>query len=111
MPTIALKDKSHELVGFLLVSGEEPLSPTAGRDCIFMVPPLPGSSPAQEFLVERKHQEFSLAITDDAAGLRLSASLGPGEVFVAHLPGGGMGSWTVTHQNGRIEGQCELAKR
>lgn len=109
MPTIALKDKSQGLAGFLLVSGDAPLGPTTGRDCIFMVAPLPSTSPARDFLDERKHQEFSLAITDGAAGLRLSASLGSGEVFVAHLPRSGMGSWRITCENAVVEGQCELA--
>jgi hypothetical protein len=110
MAAIALKDESQNLAGFLLVSGDEPLGVTTGRDCIFMIPPSPFSSPAKDILSELKNQEFAVTMSTEGAGLRLSGSSAEGELFEAYLPTSGVGTWSLQYQKGVVKGQCELAK-
>lgn len=110
MPSIALKDESQRLTGFLLVSGDEALAPVAKRACSFMAAPIPFVSPAKNVLVGRK-QEFAVSIAPHEGGLLLVGECAPGELFEAHLPAEGMGAWTFTSGNTVVKGVCELAKR
>lgn len=110
MPSIALKDESQKLAGFLLVSGDEALVPTAKRGCSFMLAPFPFLSPAKNVLAGRK-LEFAVAIRENEGGLLLSGQYAPGEVFEALLPPSGLGAWSLSTENGAVKGVCELVKR
>jgi hypothetical protein len=110
MPSIALKDESQKLTGFLLVSGDEALAPAAERACSFMVAPIPFVSPAKNVLVGRK-QEFAVSIAEHEGGLLLVGECAPGELFEAYLPAEGLGAWTFTTGDVTVKGMCELAKR
>ena len=110
MPSIALKDESQRLTGFLLLSGDDALTPVAKRACSFMAAPIPFISPAKNVLVGRK-QEFAVSIAKHEGGLMLVGECAPGELFEALLPAEGLGAWSFTSGNAVVKGVCELVKR
>jgi hypothetical protein len=111
MPTIALVDEAQKLAGFLLLAGDAPLAVASSRGCLFMVPPLPFSSPAKEVLAQRKNSEFAVAISAEGSGFRLKGPFQIVELVDVHLPESGPGSWSIASGGGVLaSGTCELAK-
>lgn len=111
MSTIALFDESPVPVGFLLFAGDDPVKPTAARDCVFMVLPLSSASRSTVFLSERKHQEFSVVVSSSAAGLHIRGECRPGEVLQILIAEDGQGHWTVAAPPlPKMSGRCEWAK-
>ncbi len=99
------------LAGFLLISGDEPLAATPSRDCLFMAPPLPFSSPAKDLLATLKQREFSVTITTDGTAFQLKGACGPNEMLELSVVATGAGDWKINrNEKAIISGQCELAK-
>ena len=111
MATIALVDEAQELAGFLLLAGDDPLGAASSRDCLFMVPPLPFSSPAKDALSKRAHAEFAVAISLEGAAFRLTGFCQVAELLDVYLPRSGDGTWSIASRESLIaSGSCQLAK-
>jgi hypothetical protein len=110
MRPVALFDESPLPAGFLLLSNAEPVESTVAWDCILMVFPRGSTSPATEFLAERKHQEFSVSVTIDRDTTRIEGRCRPEETLVIDLPSHGRGRWSITGPGGvSLAGECEWA--
>lgn len=110
MSTIAFFEELPVPVGLLLFSGSEPVEPTPARDCIFMVLPIASPSQSGAFFSERKHQEFSVAVTSVPNGLHISGECGPDEVLQIQIEKVGQGRWAiVTPSLAELSGRCAWA--
>lgn len=115
MPAIAINNESDELLGFLLISGDEPLrSDVLERECILMS--LPGKSelldsPASIVFMSQRNIEFTLQIQQSGNDVRLFVELGVGWSLHISLGVNNSGEWKLSNSSGEtISGSCCLAR-
>lgn len=97
MPTIVLNTSNDELLGFLLIAGDESISSGAKvRECVFTGVPRDSSLwdlPASQFLQTNKNQEFVLTLDFDQDVPALSVSLNDVLKFHATIAETKDGTW------------------
>lgn len=113
MPTIVLNTGNDELLGFLMIAGNDPVSSGAKkRDCIFTgVPKDPSllDLPASNFLQMNKNQEFGVALEFDQSVIGLSISINNMLSFQATIAETDDGSWYFIDGETPTEiGRCKL---
>jgi hypothetical protein len=109
MSAIVLFEGTPPPIAFLLFGGDEPVAPGSTRDCVFMVLPLPSSSPAAQIVGERKHEEFAVTIASAAGELHISGECRPGEMLDIRFSDERRGSWALTIGSQQYSGACEWA--
>jgi len=114
VPTIQLKTDEGAHLGYLLISGTEPLddSNVVQRDCILTGPP-----PKQGETVEHplskamnKHPggEQSAKVVVSDGGIELSTDIATAGHLVISVPDKHQGSWTFSGAGGDAKGPCSL---
>lgn len=112
MATVALLNAEAQLLGFLLLAGDD-LSTVdeMEHDCILTGVPVDSSLLNQELCaVIQKHKniEFRCRSWPDAGDLHLKFQVESGSVIVLKLPPAGRGTWRVEHgATNSISGLCE----
>jgi len=110
MSTVVLLDDSRLPIGFLLLAKGGPVESAVASDCIFMVLPTGSPSLASQFLSERKHQEFSVAVAAALGVTRIEGQCRHNETLLIELPQQGLGRWSIATADGiSLAGQCEWA--
>src|SRR5262245_15350795 len=111
MSTIALFEEAPVPVGFLLLAGSGPIESIAARDCLFMTLPIASASSGAAFLAERKHEEFSVALSVNGDRTDISGECRPGERLKIAIPDSGRGTWSISLTSGQsLAGSCEWAR-
>lgn len=111
MPTIQLKTHSGDHLGYLLISGTEPLdSDVTERDCLLTGPPKDQAPPHPISDAMQQHQqiEHRLQVTASGSGLELSADIAGSGRLVISLPDKHAGTWTFSGAAGETRGPCSL---
>ncbi len=115
MPTIALQDRNNELLGFLLVAGDDTVFESGGkRDCVISgVPknPTPFDTPECAFLQDRKNTEWSVNVAKTESGTQLQIAM-PGWLFLITLSSEGAGEWFAVREGAdRLSGNCQRVEK
>ena len=113
MPTIVLKTSNDELLGFMLIAGDDPIiSGPNERHCVFTGVPRDPSLfelPASELLQANKNQEFVLTLEFAESVTELSVSLSDVLSFCATVAETKDGSWYFVDGDTPTEvGRCKL---
>ena len=113
MPAIALLNDEKEMLGFMLVSPDEPFTPNSVYDCILMGFPKKAEladSPLCDVIQKHKNTEFTLQVSGEPQ--TFSVDLADGWVLQLSIGSEGVGTWCARHSDGTIlPGHCELAKK
>lgn len=108
-----LTDDSRTL-GFLLLTGEEPLDQGAGRrEAVITAAPAGGAAPdapESEFLDDHRNAEWTVSVTPLGLTTHLEVQLPQSRILMS-LTDDGTGRWNVDLQDGtRLRGRCEVVR-